>query len=177
MRLTKTSLAGRRIQATRKSPKKDHSGYSIHPFQTREVLPTFRPISNINRLLDLRFGTLRWNDLPEPTAAKPVNSRLPDPGLTRPVNSRLVVNIDNQQGLCTIMKKLQHTYVCLLSGGRSQKLTRYRCVREIIQEKYMSVNGDIVFECRSRENTPDTTRNLCVLISQSPSNPLLAASY
>ncbi|KAI9048710.1 hypothetical protein LZ554_007541 [Drepanopeziza brunnea f. sp. 'monogermtubi'] len=82
-----------------------------------------------SQLLDQRFGTLRWNDLPEPTAAKPVNSRLPDPGLTRPVNSRLVVNIDNQQGLCTIMKKLQHT-----------------CVREIIQEKYMSVNGDILFE-------------------------------
>lgn len=65
-------------------------------------------IDECYRLLDQRFGTLRWNDLPDPTSAKPLGSRLPDPGHSRPVNSRLVVTIDDQQGLCTIMKKMQY---------------------------------------------------------------------
>ncbi|CAL3967566.1 unnamed protein product [Diplocarpon coronariae] len=63
--------------------------------------------------LDQRPGTLRWNDLPDPTAAKPVNSRLPDPGLTRPVNSRLIVSIENQGNLCSIMRMLNHRYVAM----------------------------------------------------------------
>ncbi|PBP19054.1 putative Mediator of RNA polymerase II transcription subunit 18 [Diplocarpon rosae] len=72
--------------------------------------------------LDQRPGTLRWNDLPDPTAAKPVNSRLPDPGLTRPVNSRLIVSIENQGNLCSIMRMLNHRHV---ADNPVFELTRY----------------------------------------------------
>ncbi|PBP18083.1 putative Mediator of RNA polymerase II transcription subunit 18 [Diplocarpon rosae] len=72
--------------------------------------------------LDQRPGTLRWNDLPDPTAAKPVNSRLPDPGLTRPVNSRLIVSIENQGNLCSIMRMLNHRHVTKIPVF---ELTRY----------------------------------------------------
>lgn len=40
-------------------------------------------------------GTLRWTDVP-------------DPGSARPVNSRLVVSIENEKGLLTVMKSMNH---------------------------------------------------------------------
>lgn len=108
--------------------------------------------NNSTRLLDQRPGTLRWNDLPDPTAAKPVNSRLPDPGLTRPVNSRLMVSIENQNGLCSILKQaMNHRY------GSSPS-----CISSII---YIS-------QIRSRSHTrkqPICERQRCVRV-----DPLLA---
>ncbi|KAE8453125.1 hypothetical protein EG329_012312 [Mollisiaceae sp. DMI_Dod_QoI] len=61
-------------------------------------------------------GVLRWNDLP-------------DPASTRPVNSRLIVSIENEKGLCTVLKSMNH-----------------RFSKEVIQECNRFVHGNVVFE-------------------------------
>lgn len=43
-------------------------------------------------------GILRWTDLPDPAGG-------------RPVNSRLVVNIENETGLCKLLKSMNHRYL------------------------------------------------------------------
>ncbi|CZT10642.1 uncharacterized protein RAG0_15064 [Rhynchosporium agropyri] len=79
--------------------------------------------------LDRRYGTLRWNDLPDPTeVSKLSNTRLADAGASRPVNTRLMFSIENM-GLCSLLKMINH-----------------RFVGEVIQESNRFVHGDVVFD-------------------------------
>lgn len=61
-------------------------------------------------------GSLRWTDLPDPAGG-------------RPVNSRLLITIDDEKGLCTVLKSMNH-----------------RFIQEMIQECHRFVLGNIVFD-------------------------------
>ncbi|KAN0108125.1 Mediator complex, subunit Med18 [Hyaloscypha variabilis] len=70
------------------------------------------PVIDCDQLL----GILRWTDLPDPAGG-------------RPVNSRLLVNIENERGLCTLLKSMNH-----------------RLTQEMIQECHRFVLGNVVFD-------------------------------
>ncbi|KAH6674510.1 mediator of RNA polymeras-like protein II transcription subunit 18 [Halenospora varia] len=61
-------------------------------------------------------GTLRWNEIPDPAGNKPVNTRA-------------FIQIENEKSLCTVMQSMG-----------------YRFGRQIIQESYRFVNGNVIFE-------------------------------
>lgn len=61
-------------------------------------------------------GILRWSDLP-------------DPGSNRKVNSRLIVNIENEKGLCAVLKSMNHRFSA-----------------ELIQECNRFIHGNVIFE-------------------------------
>ncbi|CAG8982427.1 hypothetical protein HYALB_00007106 [Hymenoscyphus albidus] len=66
--------------------------------------------------LDQQPGTLRWNDIPDPEGK-------------RQVNTRPMLQIENEKNLCFSMQVMQ-----------------YRFVRQIIQECYRFINGNVIFE-------------------------------
>ncbi|CZR59614.1 uncharacterized protein PAC_09508 [Phialocephala subalpina] len=70
-------------------------------------------------------GILRWSDLPDPAG-------------NRPVNSRLIVNIENEMGLCTVLKSMNH-----------------RFSNEIIQECNRFVHGNVIFEINRYLQLPE----------------------
>ncbi|KAG9235052.1 mediator complex, subunit Med18 [Amylocarpus encephaloides] len=71
-----------------------------------------------NRTLscDQSPGTLKWTELPDP-----VDSRT--------VNTRLMLQIENEKGLCTVIQSIG-----------------YRFTRQMIQECYQFINGNVLFE-------------------------------
>ncbi|KAF4637330.1 hypothetical protein G7Y89_g744 [Cudoniella acicularis] len=78
---------------------------------------TQEPVKNTTVLgCDQLLGSLRWNDLPDPAGA-------------RPVNTRSYIQIDSEKSLCTIIQSIG-----------------YRFTRQVIQECYRFINGNVVFE-------------------------------
>ncbi|KAH8685610.1 mediator of RNA polymerase-like protein II transcription subunit 18 [Tricladium varicosporioides] len=61
-------------------------------------------------------GTLRWNEIPDPAGNKPVNTRA-------------FIQIENEKSLCSLMQSMG-----------------YRFARQVIQESYRFVNGNVIFE-------------------------------
>jgi hypothetical protein len=53
---------------------------------------------NSRRTLDDMPGTLYWADWPDPKSS-------------RPVNSRTAASIDNERGLCSLMRSMGYKYV------------------------------------------------------------------
>jgi mediator of RNA polymerase II transcription subunit 18 len=79
-------------------------------------------------------GTLRWNDLPDATSARPTT------------NGRAIVEINNEKGLPTILKSINHRHVFKKALLKMPLLTLGRFVREFIKEGYRFVHGNVLFE-------------------------------
>jgi len=128
-----------------------------HSFHAKVSIIEFFQANALCRVISLdQFpGSLRWTDLPDPAGG-------------RPVNSRLIVNIENERGLCTILQTMNHRYL-LCPLLKASRLIPSRLNQEMVQESHRFVLGNVVFDfSRYLQLPPSETEPVSSIRSRLP---------